>query len=250
MAQTILSGAEPFSLDGNAIGVLVSHGYTGSPQSMVDLARSLARDGGYTVRVPRLPGHGTTPQDMAGTGARDWVNGVQEALSELRERCRSVFVAGLSMGGTLALYLAGMYPDAVSGVMPINAPVSFPGPDLALLALAPEGPEFVPGIGSDICDPSATELAYSEVPVATIHQLYALVAVTADLLPRVSAPVLAFQSDQDHVVSPDNGPLILERVGSADKRLIKLARSYHVATLDFDKDLIAQECLGFIRERT
>jgi carboxylesterase len=93
-----------------------------------------------------------------------------------------------------------------------------------------------------------TELAYPVVPVPAIRQLYALMGVTRELLPRVTCPTLVFQSRDDHVVNPDNGPYIVEHVGTADKRLVWLDHSYHVATLDNDKELIASETLRFIQE--
>ena len=247
MASEILPGAEPLSVDGGEVGVLVCHGYTGTPQSMRGVAEYLAGEGRLSVRLPLLPGHGTRVEDMAGATAGDWVECVTRSFNELRERCSSVFVLGLSMGGTLALHLAGMYPEAVAGVVPINAPVSFPTADLAALAFDPQAPDFVPGIGSDIMDPEATELAYGQVPVATIRHLYALVAVTRDLLPRITCPLLAFQSEQDHVVDPANGPRILAEAGCDKKELVRLDRSYHVATLDHDRERIAQESLAFIR---
>lgn len=250
MANEILPDAEPLSLDGGEVGALVCHGYTGSPQSMRHLAEYLAREGGLTVRLPRLPGHGTRVEDMAGSTAGDWVNCVTDSFRELRGRCSKVFVLGLSMGGTLALHLAGMYPDEVAGVVPINAPVGFPDATLATAAFNPDAPEYIPGIGSDIMDPDATEQAYDHVPVATIRHLYALVAVTRDLLPRIACPLLAFQSDQDHVVDPANGPRIVDGVASRDKALIRLDRSYHVATLDYDKERIAGESLAFIRQHS
>lgn len=245
----VLPGAEPLLSPGNDRGVLVLHGYTGSPQSMRYIAEYLAREGGYTVHMPRLPGHGTSAQDMAYTTAQQWIDCATDAFRELRRQCSQVFVLGLSMGGTLALHLAGMYPEELDGVIPINAPVFFPGPELATLAFAPQAPEFVPGIGSDIADPDVQELAYSEVPVATIRHLYALVAVTHDLLPLIQASLLVFQSDEDHVVAPANGPHIVDRAGSQDKRLLPLERSYHVATLDYDKTRIASESLAFIRRQ-
>jgi carboxylesterase len=94
-----------------------------------------------------------------------------------------------------------------------------------------------------------TELAYPVVPVPAIRHLYALMAVTRELLPRVVCPTLVFQCRDDHVVVPDNAPYILEQVGAADKQLVWLENSYHVATLDNDKELISAKTLQFIQER-
>lgn len=242
----ILPGAEPFAADGGDVGVLLSHGFTGSPQSMRFLAEQLA-EGGLTVRAPRLRGHGTSADEMATTTAEDWIRDLEAPLEELRGRCRQVFVAGLSMGGALALYLSGLYAGQVAGVITVNAPIFLNSPDLAALAFHPAAPPFIPGVGSDIKRPGIVELAYGGVPVPSVRQLYALLAVTRELLPRVSCPALVISSREDHVVPPANGPLILELLGSADKRLLWLENSYHVATIDNDQGLIAEVALAFIR---
>jgi carboxylesterase len=249
MSETeIMPGAEPFFFEGGEVGCLVSHGFTGTTQSMRFLGEYLAHEGGLTVAGPRLKGHGTTPEDMAQTTAEDWIRSVEEAVHTLRQRCTHVFITGLSMGGTLTLYMAAMYPDVFSGAVPINAAVFLNSPDLAGLAFAPGAPPAIPGVGSDIKKPGVTELAYPIVPVPAIRHLYALMAVTRELLPRLMCPTLIFQSRDDHVVVPDNAPYILEHVGTADRRLVWLENSYHVATLDNDKEHIAAETLGFIRE--
>lgn len=242
----ILAGAEPFAADNGPVGVLVSHGFTGSPQSMRFLAEQLA-EGGLTVRLPRLRGHGTTPEEMGVSSAEHWIRDLEAAFEELRGRCEKVFVTGLSMGGTLTLYLAGAYPGQVAGIIPINAAITLNSPDLAGLAFHPAAPPAVPGVGSDIKKPGVTELAYPVVPVPAVRQLYALMAVTRELLPRITCPALVVTSREDHVVPPMNGPLIVELLGSTDKRLLWLEESYHVATLDNDKERIAEETLAFIR---
>lgn len=243
----ILSGAEPLFLEGSDVGCLISHGYTGSPQSMRFLGEYLAGEGGYTVSIPRLPGHGTSPEDMRESTAEQWVACIHEALHGLTARCSKLFVLGLSMGGTLALHTAASYPDRIQGVVTVNTPAFIQNPDMAGLALQPGAPDYVPGIGADLKDPEADELAYDQIPVASIKHLFGLVYVTQNLLPRITAPLLAFQSDEDHVVDPGNGPYILERVSATDKDLVRLDNSYHVATLDFDKERIARESLGFIQ---
>lgn len=241
----IMEGAEPFFFQGNDIGVLVSHGFTGTPQSMRYYGKAL-HQAGYTVIGPLLSGHGTTPADMAGSTAQDWVLSLIEALDTLRQSCSSIFVTGLSMGGTLSLYMAAMYPDVFKGVITINAALYMETPALAGLALDPESPVTVPGIGSDIKDPASKELAYLEVPVLSIREAYALSSVTRDLLPRIKCPVLVITSRDDHVVSTVNGRLIPYLLTSNRIESLWLDNSYHVATIDNDKDLICKRACGFI----
>ncbi len=245
-SEPILPGAEPFFLPGNDIGVLVCHGFTGSTQSMLFLGQQL-NQAGYTVIGPRLAGHGISPQAMAKTTASDWTASVDEALATLRQTCAQVFMTGLSMGGTLTLYSAAQHAGVIKGAIPINATVQIGSADLAGLALAPGMPETVPGIGSDIKAPGVTELAYSQVPVAALRQVYSLAAVTRDLLPRIQCPTLVIQSRIDHVVDPSNGPRIVRLIGAKRVQLLWLDESYHVATLDNDKELIAEQAVAFIR---
>jgi len=245
----IMPGAEPFYCIGNRVGVLVSHGFTGTAQSMRFLADGLAR-AGYTVALPRLKGHGTSPEDMAKATAADWTHDIVQAMRWLESHCDTLFMTGLSMGGTLTLWAAGQFPERFAGIIPINAPVVINAPDHAAVAFQPDAPEFLPGIGSDIKAPGVKELAYEVTPVAAIKHLFALTAVTAAMLPRVQCPALIIQSREDHVVDPMNGPYIYDHIKSKDKELLWLENSYHVATLDNDKELILERILKFIKDHT
>lgn len=243
--EQVMSGAEPFFFPGNEVGVLLSHGFTGTTQSMRYLGEALHRRG-YTVSGPRLAGHGISPAAMAKSTAGDWVASLEEALEALRGRCSRLFIGGLSMGGTLTLYMAGRYPDLFAGAFPINAAIHVDSPDLAALALDRHAPATIPGIASDVKDPNTKELAYSEVPVPAIKEIYSLLAVTRDLLPRVKCPALVIHSREDHVVPPVNGRTIASHIGSARSELLWLDNSYHVATIDNDKDRICAEIDRFI----
>ncbi len=242
----ILPGAEPFHFAGNDVGVLVSHGFTGSPQSMRHLGERI-HAAGYTVIGPRLAGHGTSPEAMAHTGALDWIGSVDDGLDALRQTCSQVFMVGLSMGGTLTLYSAAMRPDLIRGAITINAAVRVGGPAMAALVFDRGAPATVPGIGSDIKAPGVKELAYAEVPVRCFGDALLLASVTHELLPTVTCPVLVITSREDHVVDPSNGPLIAQRLGASRIEMSWLDDSYHVATLDNDLDRIARETVAFIR---
>ncbi len=245
--ETILQGAEPFFFKGNPIGVLCCHGFTGTTQSMRYLGEQL-HGAGFTVIGPRLKGHGISPAAMAKTTAQDWIDSVDEALAELRKHCTQIFMTGLSMGGTLTLYTAAKHADVIRGAIPINGVVHIDNPDMAGIAFDRSMPATVPGIGSDVKDPNTKELAYAEVPVPAFRQVYALAAVTRDLLGKIQCPVLVMQSREDHVVKPANGPLIVSSVGSKSAELLWLDDSYHVATIDNDKQLIAQRAIAFIEQ--
>lgn len=252
--MAILPGAEPFSHDGSTeIGVLLCHGFTGSPQSMAPWGRQLA-DAGFTVTCPLLPGHGRTWQEMNRTTWPDWYRELDQAFDELRSRCTSTFVFGLSMGGTLALRLAQRHGSAVAGLVLVNPSVLTLRKDAAFLPLLSKIVPSMPGISNDIKKPGATELAYRRLPLRAAASLSKLWQVVRADLNRIEVPLLLLRSAEDHVVEPVNAQTVLSAVRSTDKQEIVLVDSYHVATLDNDADVIFSSSIEFAqrvhRERT
>lgn len=240
----LLSGAEPFSADGGRTGVLVLHGFTGSPQSMRPWAQSLA-GAGYTVRLPLLPGHGTSVADMARTSWTDWYGCASATFDELRQACDEVFVVGLSMGATLALRLAELRPD-VAGLVLVNASVMSQDRRLVLLPILKYLVPSLPGIGSDIKRAGVTELAYDRVPLRALASLRNAWGEVRRDLNRITCPVLHYRSRTDHVVEPRSGELM--RNGIRDLHEVVLEESYHVATLDNDATTIFTGSVDFIRQ--
>lgn len=240
-AYSVMKGAEPFCFEGNSIGVLISHGFTGTTHSTRPLGEAYKK-AGYTVCGPRLKGHGTSYEEMETTTYQDWIDSVEDGLSWLKERCDTIFVSGLSMGGTLTLYLAEKHPE-IKGILPINAAV-----DLPMMAelLETEYPQYLEAIGSDIKDPSTVELAYEKTPTKSIVQIVDFMKIVASDLHKISCPTLVFVSDEDHVVPPNNSQQIFEGISSTDKEICRLHNSYHVATLDFDQPIIIEKSLQFI----
>lgn len=241
----LLTGAEPYRHEGGETAVLLCHGFTGSPQSLRPWAEHFAEHG-LTVSLPLLPGHGTRWQDLRVTGWQDWYAEVDRELRLLRDRCARVFVAGLSMGGALALRLAARHGDAVSGVMVVNPANKVHGPSAHALPVARHLIPTTKGIASDIADPSVTELGYDRVPLHAAHSLRTFLRLLDGELPQVTQPLLLLRSPQDHVVPPADSARILGRVSSLDVTEILLEQSYHVATLDYDAERIFQESTAFI----
>ena len=240
----VLPGAEPIDLPGGHIGVLLSHGFTGTPQSIRPWAEHLAA-AGVTVAVPLLPGHGTTWQQLNSTRFADWYAAVEHSFDDLRGRCESVFVMGLSMGGTLALRLAEQRADQVAGVVVVNASLASERKDAALLPLLSKVIASLPGIASDIKKPGVTELAYDRLPLKAALSLRQAWPVVRRDLPRISCPVLAYRSETDHVVEPVSGRELLRGCGHAQECV--LHDSFHVATLDNDAPTIFAGSLDFVR---
>ncbi|GAA1251629.1 alpha/beta fold hydrolase [Kitasatospora nipponensis] len=241
-----LPGAEPYRHRGGPVAVLLCHGFTGSPQSLRPWAEYLAA-AGLTVSLPLLPGHGTRWQDLQVTRWEDWYAEVSRELLRLSEECEQVFVFGLSMGGGLALRLAAEHGDLVAGVVVVNPSVRSDHPATALLPVLRHVVPSLPGIVDDIALPGATELGYARMPGHALWSLSRLWREVQRALPRVAQPVLLLRSPQDHVVSPANSALVLSRISSVDVTERLCERSYHVATLDHDAELIFEESLGFVR---
>ncbi|MFB7735950.1 alpha/beta hydrolase [Streptomyces sp. NPDC056112] len=241
----VLPGAEPFRHEGGEVGVLLCHGFTGSPQSLRPWGRYLA-ERGLTVSLPLLPGHGTRWEDMQLTGWPDWYAEVDRELRVLRESCARVFVAGLSMGGALALRLAARHGDAVAGVVVVNPANKVHGLSAYALPVARHVVRTTKGIASDIALEGAAELGYDRVPLHAAHSLRNFFRMVDGELPQVTQPLLLLRSPQDHVVPPVDSARILGRVSSTDVTEVLLEHSYHVATLDHDADRIFDESYAFI----
>ena len=244
----ILEGAEPFAFEGGDIGVLLVHGFTGSPHSLRYVGEQLHEKFGFTVVGIRLPGHGTTPQDMARTGIADWVGAADQALEDLAVRKSKVFVAGLSMGGTLTLNLAWRHKDKIHGIAPVAAAAGILSKPIAEALFLYPMPELLPGVGSDIKAPGVTELAYADTPTACLNPLCALIMGTASMLDEITYPTLILHGREDHVVPAENASLIAARISSDIVHLEWLNESYHVATLDNDKDLIVDSMGNFFNK--
>jgi carboxylesterase len=216
---------------------------------MAGVASALA-GAGLTVEAPLLPGHGTSVEDMVPTRWADWSGAAEAAFVELASRCDRVALVGLSMGGTLSCWLGEHHSD-VAGLVLINPLVRpIPADQLAALHdLVGAGETLLDGLGSDIADPEAIELSYDKTPLEPLLSLLgATQRVEADL-GKIECPVLLFSSQEDHVVPTDNGDAIAAALGGRCER-VWLERSYHVATLDFDRDEIKKRATEFVLQVT
>ncbi|WP_405580529.1 alpha/beta hydrolase [Streptomyces sp. NBC_01190] len=242
----LMPGAEPYFHDGGETGVLLCHGFTGTPRAMRPWGEYLAARG-LTVSVPLLPGHGTRWQDMRITGWQDWYAEVDRELLALSDRCSRVFVAGLSMGGTLALRLAEKHGTAISGLVLVNPSVRADTPAIRAVPLIRHFVPSVAGIASDIAAEGGDEMGYDRTPLQAVHSLSKFWGIVRAALPQVTQPLLLLRSRVDHVVDPANSAVVLSRVSSTDVTERVLERSYHVATLDHDAPQIFAESYDFVQ---
>ena len=234
---------------GRRIGVLLSHGFTGQPASITPWGEALAEHG-YAVEVPRLPGHGTTWQELNTLAWADWYTEVTRVFEKLLAENDAVVVGGLSMGGALVLRLAADHPDRVAGVVVVNPALATKRLDVKLLPVLKHLVPSFPGIANDIKKPGVQEHGYDRTPLKAVHSMMrAWPGLVADL-PRITAPVLYFRSAEDHVVDEATEPLILSGISSRDVTVTRLQDSYHVATIDNDAEQIYADTAEFVARVT
>lgn len=246
-AEAFHSAGTP-GADGRTIGVLLSHGFTGSPASMIPWGQHLARLG-HAVSVPRLPGHGTSVKDMIPTRYADYRAEVEREYSALAARCDAVVVGGLSMGGSLALDLAQQHPE-IKGLVLVNPAVASTNKQLLALPVLKHVLGTMPGIGNDIKKAGQDEVGYDKTPLKALDSFRAQWKRLQADLGKVTCPVLFFRSAEDHVVDPSSGRLIMGGLSSRDVTERVLANSFHVATLDNDAPQIFEESAEFIARVT
>ncbi|MGI8459149.1 MAG: alpha/beta hydrolase [Propionibacteriaceae bacterium] len=238
--------AQPFNAGDGEVAVLLCHGFTGTPRSLRPWAEAL-HGAGFRVALPRLPGHGTSWHEMNLTGWPDWYGCVERELRVLLRECRVVFVAGLSMGGGLALALAEDYGNAISGIAVVNPSVGSADPTMRAVPVLRRFRASVASIASDIAKPQVSEGGYERTPLHAVASLQRFWRHVGPRLRLVTQPLLVFRSVTDHVVDPSSAKTIFATVSSTDVTERLLHRSYHVATLDYDAEVIFAESIAFFR---
>ena len=226
-------------------GALVVHGLTGSPQAVAGMGAAL-EVAGFAVEVPLLPGHATTPEDLAGCGWADWEAAVERGYAALVRRGHGPVVAGgLSMGAALAAALAARHPE-VAGLVAVNPMVDPPAPSFRALlgGFLAAGEPFLPGVGGDVVDPGVREQAYDRMPVAALLSMCRGLDALAPQLGRIRCPVLILTSRHDAVVPPVSSDVLAAGVSGPVER-VWLEHSGHVATLDLERDELERRVVAF-----
>lgn len=234
---SVLPGAEPFFLPGGPTGVLLLHGFTSSPAEIRPLGSYLAAQG-YTVYSPLLAGHGTTPEHLRATTWQEWVDSARAGLPVLeRAGCTQIALVGLSLGGSISLYLAEQRPRAYLTVVTINSPVFIPTIFQPALRWLGEGllPFFDKGI-TDLpaTEPSRHSLTYSRTPLESVSVLITFLNQVNTALAQVTTPTLVVYSRKDRLVPSFNAMRIYSTIRSFDKQLMVIHGNRHVLTLGPD----------------
>jgi carboxylesterase len=241
---------EPYFAQGTThsdIGIILVHGFTGSPASMRPWAHYL-NDRGYTVAVPLLPGHVTHWSDLNKVKWQAWPKAVQAEIDSLRPKVKKLFVFGLSMGGGTTLNIAEK--NALDGICLVNPMIHIPGVQIKFAPIISRFVSHLSSVGDDTKKPGVTEWGYDDLPTRGVLQLHKMLKETRANLEKVKAPLLLFHSVDDHVLPVSNSNIIMSESGSMEKSRIELTNSYHVATLDFDASLIFANSLAFIESHS
>lgn len=245
MTHALLPGASPYTLDGGETGVLLLHGFTATPQSVRPWADAL-HAAGNTVHCPLLPGHGTSWEDLAGCTANDWLAGATAGLELLLTECRQVAVGALSFGALLALRLAVTRPAAVSALLLVNPYLRETDWRMRVAGPASYVWPTVAAVGGDLADPDAHELAYDRVPLRPLPAVTRLQRQVRRTLPGVTQPLFLALSRHDHVVRPTIALPLLQRTSAPWMEVLRMERSFHVATLDIEHERLSQASLAFL----
>lgn len=244
----VLEGAEEFAMGEGPVGALLIHGFTGSPQGMRALGEYLS-ERGIAVAAPRLPGHGTTWEDLSTRTGVEWAETVETSFQHLRSTCEEVFVVGLSFGAALAIELTSRHQDEVAGLVTLAGMVFTKDPRRHFAPLIARLTASIPGVGNDIADPSGAEIAYDRLPTKGTLAMLRFIKKAEKAVPDLKVPLLVIHARQDHTVDPRNAEYIHGRSGSTDKQLVWLEKSYHVITLDLEREQVYENTYRFIKER-
>ncbi|MFQ5554689.1 MAG: alpha/beta hydrolase [Acidimicrobiia bacterium] len=238
--------AAPIRLEGSGrAGVVLLHGWTGSPAHLRMLADAL-HDRGHSIVAPLLAGHGTAVGDMLGTSWRDWLRSAAEGAQEVVDSGKTLHLVGLSMGGILSLLLAPVFGAA--SVTTISAPMKVYdrfAPHSWLVRgstrLRPHEPVALAGDGVD-----RFRVQYDHSPVGTVADLFDLIRAARATLGRVTCPALVIQSRADQTVRPESASILRDGLSGTRARVVWLERAGHVALLDEERSVIHREVAAHI----
>ena len=222
---------EPIRLGTGKTGVLLLHGFTGTPYVFREISQTLA-DLGYSVSAPLIAGHGTTEEDMKAKTWHDWYLSVQDAYLELQKDTEEIFVIGGSFGCNLACMLASKHP--VSGLVLIGYPRWIHNEraiKLGLPFVMAAGVEYYPKPRKYFEEDSvfSTTLGgYEKIPLKSLREFFRLISrVSNTVLPAVTCPTLIIQSENDGLVLKQSGPHVFKLLGTKKKELKWVNEAHH-----------------------
>lgn len=261
-------GTEAFFFKRGPVGVLLVHGYSGSPGELRLFGEALAKRD-FSVAAPLLTGHGSTPDAMFQVTWREWVTSAISSLAHLRAECRNLVIAGFSMGALIATVIAARVPaDGVILMAPAFRLRGQPVVELADIAGRLK-PWYYPLARADFANPAVREAVRgfapeidldnpevveavrknAKVPIASIYELVRLQRRARRDLTYITAPALIMQGRHDRTVNPASAEEALRRIGSSDKQLIWFEHSDHQLTREREKELVWETVGAWIAAR-
>ena len=244
-----------FFLPGAGVSALLIHGLTGTPYEMRYLGEQLAARG-VRVRGVKLAGHAGTPEALGAAGYDNWYESVVNGLEELRQYAEPIAVVGLSMGAVLAARLSADQSESIAGVTLLAPSFFLPtSTTLALRSLRGVLGSLVDTIylhqtvGSDIHDAAAKSVhpTCRLMPLSAPLKLLDLSAMVRPMLARVTQPALVMHARRDHTCPMrKNVSFVMKHLGSAEKRAIELEESFHIITVDSEKERVVGEVAEFV----
>ncbi|MEL7589975.1 MAG: alpha/beta fold hydrolase [Anaerolineaceae bacterium] len=245
MSQSLtLQGAEPFLFPGNRTGVLLIHGFTGSPAAMRGLGKYLNETLGYSTLGVRLSGHGTSVDDLRRPTWRDWVASVEDGLNLLQGLSDHIYVVGLSMGGVLTLVAANQYQ--VRGAVALSTPYELTT-DWRVRLMRPIS-LFVPKIKKPEAVGNAAETSYRYFVTHAVAEAADLAKFMRAGLAKINVPVLLIQSRSDKVIEPNALDMLSKQLVTPQKETLWLEKSGHVITMDVERDIVYERVARFIQQ--
>lgn len=245
--MTEIPNSESLFLQGGKTGVLILHGFTGSPASVRPWALGI-HESGYTVSAPRLAGHGTRWEDLNNTSWREMYASAESAFLTLKESCDRVFVAGFSVGGALALRLSQIRGSEIEGLILLNPSIFDDRKFFRALPVLKHVLPSIPGGRSDIAQPNPTRHGYDRIPLKALDSVRKLWAQVEEDLYLVDLPLLIGYSINDHVVAPACSQTIIDNVFSPSIREIIFEKSFHNVSLDYEVDDLIAESTEFLED--
>ncbi|MEG0767817.1 MAG: alpha/beta fold hydrolase [Clostridia bacterium] len=213
---------------------------------------------GFSVRGILLPGHGLSVQEMQKSNAQQWLQACREACAEMLQQYDTVSVAGLSMGGVLAIRMAEEYP--IAALIPLAPAMRFRS---AVNYLAPVVKYIVPILSWEAVTKEGEDhrkrfkpedflfdydYGYPQTPVAKVQDMMQLMRMARVDLKKVQCPALIIQSHRDESVHRSVPEMITRHISSRVKRIMWVDRSSHVCTLGPDREEIQRECIAFLQK--
>lgn len=242
-----ISGAESFFLQGGNHGVLLIHGFTGSPAELLLLGQYLQSQK-FSVLGIRLPGHGTNEKDLSHMTKEDWFASIVDGYSILRGCCTKISVVGHSMGALLALNLAA-YKNDIYRLVTLAAPI-FLDESLGLKLLPSRensNGKYVRKFRRKLNNvPPAANRTYRFMPLPSVHELVDLIEDTKKILEKVKSPVLILHGKEDRTTKIESAKYIYEHISSPRKQMEIIDNMGHLLPLREGRDKIFKMTAEFL----